>query len=137
MPFEPLKIEDLRIGHYVKLECSWWRHPFATNTFKVTTKAELQRIKKISKLQLFYDPDLSDPVPDIEEDLPMGQEQSFPDSSGQAGIKQEEKTFDLDSPEFPEEAKENKPRVFARGAPSATRSSSRAEESTQANRTGL
>jgi len=71
MPFEPLHIEDLRIGHYVKLECSWWKHPFATNTFKVTTKNEIYRIKKISKLKLFYDPDLSDPVSDLlDEDRP-------------------------------------------------------------------
>lgn len=64
MPFEPLKIEDLQIGHYVKLECSWWKHPFATNTFKVTTRDELRRIKKISNLKLFFDPDRSDLLPD-------------------------------------------------------------------------
>ena len=68
MPFVPLKIEDLRIGLFVKLECSWWSHPFATNTFKVTTSKEIFRIKKISNLQLFYDPELSDPAPELEEE---------------------------------------------------------------------
>lgn len=61
MAFEEIPLEKLRIGMYVKLECSWWRHPFATNKFKVTNRKELQTIRKINKLKLFYDPDLSDP----------------------------------------------------------------------------
>ena len=112
MPFEPLKIEDLRIGHYVKLECSWWRHPFATNTFKVTTKAEIHRIKKISKLQLFYDPDLSDPVSDLDEEPLTGQEQSSPGSSTDTSPDPELHSFDSEPQDFQEEAKENKPRFL-------------------------
>lgn len=79
MPFKPLKIEDLRIGHYVKLECSWWRHPFAKNIFKVTTAAELRLIKKISKLTLFYDPELSDTGSEIEEKPPRVKDIPFLD----------------------------------------------------------
>ncbi len=61
MAFEPLEIKDLRLGMYVKLKCSWFKHPFATNSFKVTSIQDLQTIKKISSLKLYYDPDLSDP----------------------------------------------------------------------------
>ncbi len=61
MAFEPLKIEDLRLGMYVKLKCSWFKHPFTTNTFKVTSIQDLETIKKISGLTLYYDPDLSGP----------------------------------------------------------------------------
>ncbi len=60
MAFVPLEIEDLRLGMYVKLKCSWFKHPFSTNTFKVTSTQDLQTIKKISDLKLYYDPDLSD-----------------------------------------------------------------------------
>ncbi len=61
MAFEPLKIKDLRLGMYVKLKCSWFRHPFASKTFKVTSVKDLEAIKKIPQLHLYYDPDLSDP----------------------------------------------------------------------------
>ena len=71
MPFVPLKPEELRVGLYVKLECSWWNHPFAKNKFKVTSQKEINTIKGIKKLQLFYDPELSDSSP----------EESTPDDS--------------------------------------------------------
>jgi len=61
MAFEPLKIKDLRLGMYVELKCSWFRHPFASKTFKVTSVKDLEAIKKIPQLHLYYDPDLSDP----------------------------------------------------------------------------
>ncbi len=61
MAFIPLKIGELRIGLYIKLECSWWNHPFAKNKFKVTSKKEITTIKGMRKVTLFYDPELSDP----------------------------------------------------------------------------
>ncbi len=110
MPFEPLKIEDLRIGHYVKLECSWWKHPFAANMFKVTTGTELRRIKKISKLQLFFDPDLSDPSPEKDE-LPS-HELSSPDSDVQSDIESVEGSFEQEPQGELEEEKEETPRFL-------------------------
>ena len=68
MAFKPLKIEDLALGMFVRLDCSWWRHPFATNKFKVTSRKDLETIKKISNLKLFYDPALSDVLPPSEEE---------------------------------------------------------------------
>ena len=70
MAFETLAVQDLRKGMYVKLECSWWKHPFASNKFKVTSQKEMQIIQGISKLKLFYDPALSDTVLPKEE-LPL------------------------------------------------------------------
>jgi len=67
--FLPLDKQDLRVGLFVKLECSWFSHPFATSSFKVLTAEELPIIKGISKLTLLYDPDQSDPLPDVEEEL--------------------------------------------------------------------
>lgn len=65
MAFIPLKIGELRIGLYIKLECSWWNHPFAKNKFKVTSKKEIATIKGMRKVTLFYDPELSDPEEEI------------------------------------------------------------------------
>jgi len=110
MPFEPLNIEDLRIGHYVKLECSWWKHPFATNMFKVTTRTELRRIKKITKLQLFFDPDRSDPSPE-EDELPS-HELSSPDSDVQSDIESVDGSFEQEPQGELEEEKEETPRFL-------------------------
>ena len=54
-------LEDLRIGLFVKLECSWWSHPFATSRFKIMSAKDIEAIRKIRKLKLYYDPQLSDP----------------------------------------------------------------------------
>ncbi|WP_447969812.1 HD-GYP domain-containing protein [Nitrospira sp. M1] len=74
MAYIPLtNFDDLRIGLYVKLECSWWRHPFTKNTFKIHSHKELVTIRGIKNLKLYYDPDLSAPPDDetIEEDLTL------------------------------------------------------------------
>jgi len=69
MAFVPLtNFDDLRIGLYVKLECSWWRHPFTKNTFKIHSQKELVTIRGIKHLKAYYDPDRSDPpVEDTQE----------------------------------------------------------------------
>ncbi len=61
MPFIPITVEGLRIGLYIRLECSWWNHPFAKNKFKIISLKEIKTLKGIRKVKLFYDPELSDP----------------------------------------------------------------------------
>ncbi|MDT7041402.1 HD-GYP domain-containing protein [Candidatus Nitronereus thalassa] len=61
MPFIPMPLNELRIGLYIKLECSWWNHPFAKSKFKITSAKEIKTLKAIPKVKIFYDPDLSDP----------------------------------------------------------------------------
>jgi len=61
MAFIPITVEGLRIGLYIRLECSWWNHPFAKSKFKIVSEKEIKTIKGIGKVKLFYDPDLSDP----------------------------------------------------------------------------
>lgn len=61
MAFQRLEnLNELRIGLFVKLECSWWSHPFTTNRFKIMTDKDIEAIRKIRKLKLYYDPSLSD-----------------------------------------------------------------------------
>lgn len=65
MAFLPLDTQDLRVGLFVKLDCSWFSHPFATSSFKVRTAEDVAIIRGIPKLTLLYDPDQSNPPPDV------------------------------------------------------------------------
>ncbi len=51
---------DLRLGLFVKLEGSWFSHPFRTNTFKIKSATELETIRNLKKVRILYDPDRSD-----------------------------------------------------------------------------
>jgi len=64
MAFKPAKANDLRIGLYIKLTGSWFSHPFPTNTFKITSAKELAILRSLKKINILYDPGLSDPEPD-------------------------------------------------------------------------
>ena len=52
--------QDLRIGLYVKLEGSWFSHPFRTNTFKIKSLADLETIRNLKNVTILYDPARSD-----------------------------------------------------------------------------
>lgn len=41
----PTRPDDLTIGMYVDLNCSWFRHPFASKTFTITSDKELTIIR--------------------------------------------------------------------------------------------
>ena len=63
MPFLPLENRDeLRIGLYIKIEGSWFSHPFSTNTFKIKFKKDLATLRSLTKVKLLYDPERSDPI---------------------------------------------------------------------------
>ncbi|MDR4495478.1 MAG: HD-GYP domain-containing protein [Nitrospirales bacterium] len=59
--FVPIKSEVLRIGLYIKIEGSWFSHPFPTNSFKIKTTKELETLRGLTKVKLFFDPERSDP----------------------------------------------------------------------------
>ena len=61
MAFLPIKNFELRRGLYVRLNGSWFSHPFPTNTFKIRTKKELQILQKLNKVEILFDPEKSDP----------------------------------------------------------------------------
>ncbi len=56
----PTKPIDLRIGMYVDLNCSWFKHPFASKTFKITSEKELAIIRGLRLSSVLVDPALSD-----------------------------------------------------------------------------
>ncbi len=61
MAFVPLELCALRLGLFVKIEGSWFNHPFPTNSFKIKTAKELETLKALTTINLFVDIDRSDP----------------------------------------------------------------------------
>lgn len=54
------KPEELKIGMYVDLNCSWFKHPFASKTFKIASEDELTIIRSLGLSSVLVDPALSD-----------------------------------------------------------------------------
>lgn len=54
------KPDELKVGMYVDLNCSWFRHPFASKTFKITSENELTVIRSLGLNTVLVDPALSD-----------------------------------------------------------------------------
>jgi len=56
----PTNPADLKIGMYVDLNCSWFKHPFASKAFKITSEKELATILDLGLGSVLVDPALSD-----------------------------------------------------------------------------
>ena len=69
MAFLPIQHDKLRKGLYIRLNGSWFSHPFPTNTFKICTTKELTTIQKLKKVEILFDPEKSDPETGGEEEL--------------------------------------------------------------------
>ncbi len=61
MAFVPLHATALRLGLYIKIEGSWFSHPFPTNSFKIESAKDLETLHGLTKVKLYFDPDRSDP----------------------------------------------------------------------------
>lgn len=61
MPFVPLHATALRLGLYIKIEGSWFSHPFPTNSFKIEAAKDLETLRGLTKVKLYFDPDRSEP----------------------------------------------------------------------------
>ena len=58
--FIQTKPDKLKVGMYVDLNCSWFKHPFASKTFKITSENELAIIRGLGLSSVLVDPALSD-----------------------------------------------------------------------------
>ncbi|HET6674815.1 MAG TPA: HD domain-containing phosphohydrolase, partial [Nitrospiraceae bacterium] len=47
---------ELQVGMYVDLNCSWFKHPFQTKSFKISTQAQLATIKGLGLPSVLVDP---------------------------------------------------------------------------------
>ena len=61
MPFVPLQPCALRLGLFIKIDGSWVSHPFPTNTFKIKSSKDLETLRGLTNVTLFFDPGRSDP----------------------------------------------------------------------------
>jgi HD-GYP domain-containing protein (c-di-GMP phosphodiesterase class II) len=58
---KPIKVKDLRIGHYVVLPGSWHTHPFLLSQFKLKSQDQIDRIISMGYATVTYNPLRSDP----------------------------------------------------------------------------
>ncbi len=70
MAFVPLKSCALRLGLFIKIEGSWFSHPFPTNSFKIIAAKDLETLKGLKKVKLFVDIERSDLESTATSDLP-------------------------------------------------------------------
>ncbi len=57
-----ISVSELRVGHFVDLECSWRDHPFLFSRFKITSQAEIAAIRKMGLTEVTVLPSRSDSV---------------------------------------------------------------------------
>ena len=60
-----IEVEDvqaLNVGMLVKLEGSWFSHPFPTNTFTIKSSDDLATIQGLARVTILYDPERSQPT---------------------------------------------------------------------------
>ncbi|HEX2056577.1 MAG TPA: DUF3391 domain-containing protein [Nitrospiraceae bacterium] len=55
------KPDELAVGMYVHLNCSWFKHPFPKNTFKISSQDQLVTIRSLGLSSVLVDPQQSNP----------------------------------------------------------------------------
>lgn len=80
MAFVPLEPGALRRGLFIKIEGSWFSHPFPTNSFKIISAKDLETLKDLKKVKLFVDIERSDPESPATLDLPESPTQEQPEN---------------------------------------------------------
>ena len=53
---EFIAIADLRIGHYIYLDVGWMGHPFALNSFRITSTDQIATIRGLGLERLRFSP---------------------------------------------------------------------------------
>jgi HD-GYP domain-containing protein (c-di-GMP phosphodiesterase class II) len=60
--FIALPPDQLVVGMYVDLNCSWFKHPFPKKSFKIANDGQLATIKSLQLKRVLVDPHKSDPT---------------------------------------------------------------------------
>jgi HD-GYP domain-containing protein (c-di-GMP phosphodiesterase class II) len=66
MSYIEIPIDKLKIGMSVRIDLSWWRHPFLQNSFRVKSQGDIEELKKCGIKKILFDPEQSK----TEEDIP-------------------------------------------------------------------
>lgn len=59
MAWMPTRVEELRVGHYLRIGHAWFDHPFLVNTLNVSSLREIGVIREAGIKRLFIDPERS------------------------------------------------------------------------------
>jgi HD-GYP domain-containing protein (c-di-GMP phosphodiesterase class II) len=54
-PWQPIEIDQLRIGHYIKINHRWFDHPFVRRMFQISSDREIQTIREVELTRIFVD----------------------------------------------------------------------------------
>ena len=60
--WQPIGVDELQIGHFVRIGDRWFDHPFLQSSFRITTAEELAAIRAAGLSQILFDPARSRPV---------------------------------------------------------------------------
>jgi putative nucleotidyltransferase with HDIG domain len=60
---EFVAIDDLRVGMFIYLDLGWMQHPFALNSFKITSPDQIATLVGLGLKRLRWSPEKSDPEP--------------------------------------------------------------------------
>jgi len=58
-----IDIDDVRIGTYVYVDLGWIKHPFALNSFKISSHDQIDTLIKLGVKRVRWSPEKSDPEP--------------------------------------------------------------------------
>ncbi len=100
-----IQVEDihvLEIGVTVKLEGSWFSHPFPTNSFTIKTAEELATLKGLTDVTILYDPNRSQPL--VVDDVSNNVDVQVEDELEVAGLQDSEMSFSGGEEKIQEEA---------------------------------
>jgi len=64
--WQPIRADQLRIGHYIKINHSWFDHPFVRRVFLIASEEEVAIIRNARLTKLYVDHDRSTPAPPAE-----------------------------------------------------------------------
>jgi HD-GYP domain-containing protein (c-di-GMP phosphodiesterase class II) len=80
MSYREIPLDKIRLGMYIRLPLSWWKHPFARNTFLVQSPRDLKIIRGLGLQTIEYDPEKTlTEAPFLQESRPP--EQTIPTAS--------------------------------------------------------
>ena len=76
-----IDIDDVRIGTYVYVDLGWIKHPFALNSFKITSRDQIDTLIKLGVKRIRWSPEKSE----FESEDEAGQRPEKPRADGTAG----------------------------------------------------
>ncbi len=79
MSLQKVSVNQLQVGVFVELEIPWYKHPFLTNSFKISKPEQIQVIRGLNIKTITVNPDKSDKLP-----LSVGEKTDIPPTTDSA-----------------------------------------------------